>query len=273
MSREITVLLIEDDFYARSWMEMLVRRDWRTRAVGQVSNPLRLPEFLQGLQKFSQKLDAAFIDTDIPNNQHWLKQTLQDLQAFAPKIRFILTGVMPNPDVAGLVMQPEFAPNFGGYILKDEICYAQTWAVLLAMRGKVAVTPGVVSLFDQERPLPPGALMLDGRNAFANFTVREAEAARLAFIFSMERRDLADELGISEDYTFGLVSALYEKMGLNQVLNGEWDAKDYFGNHPTVLAHLEQTLEQLRRTRSKKAQDKETLAFHFLTYPEITEIN
>jgi hypothetical protein len=33
MNREIRVLLAEDDFYARNWMEMLLRRDLRTKLV------------------------------------------------------------------------------------------------------------------------------------------------------------------------------------------------------------------------------------------------
>ena len=34
MLRDIHVILIEDDLYARDYMAILLRRDWRTRVVG-----------------------------------------------------------------------------------------------------------------------------------------------------------------------------------------------------------------------------------------------
>ena len=46
MVREISILIVEDDIYARYWMEMMLRRDWRTRVVGQVDNAVSLYEAL-----------------------------------------------------------------------------------------------------------------------------------------------------------------------------------------------------------------------------------
>ena len=108
----------------------------------------------------------------------------------------------------------------------------------------------------------------------------------MLFIFSMERHEFADEEEITEDFSYGVVSALYEKMGLNgildilkeekaenKILNGEPTAEQYFGNHPAVMVHLKQTLEYLKSTNTKKAKDKETLAFHWLTLPDIEKIS
>jgi hypothetical protein len=88
----------------------------------------------------------------------------------------------------------------------------------------------------------------------------------------MERHEMAHELGISEDFAYGVVSALYDKMGLDDVLIGATDPKQYFGSHSAVINYLEDTLDHLRRTGSKKAKNKETLAFHLFTMPDIHEI-
>jgi len=46
-------------------------------------------------------------------------------------------------------------------------------------------------------------VVLDGRQPVAGLTGRELEAARMAFLFSLERHDLADELNISKDWSYG----------------------------------------------------------------------
>ena len=102
---------------------------------------------------------------------------------------------------------------------------------------------------------------------YRDFTDHEAEVARLAFIFSLGRRDLADELKISEQWSYGLVSELYKKMGLADILTGEEDLFSYISESPIIRSHFDEIIEQLGT--SKKARDLETLAYHLLTMPEI----
>ena len=277
MVKEVRVLLVEDDFYARNWMEMLLRRDWRTKVVGEVDNPIALSSVLKEMQAHSGRVDLVLIDTDIPQNQNWLNEVLESLEKHSPKTAILFSGVCPNIQIARL----QSKSNFAGYILKDEIRYALAWALSLAAEGHIVITRGVCDLFEKTNPLPRGSLILDGQNSVAKLSKRDTEAARLAFMFSMERRDLADELEISEQYSQGLVSSLYEKIGLNGVLKGEADPEQYFGNHPAVKIHLKQAFETIqkvdakkvtsKKNQSKKIKDKETLAFHLLTLPEIEE--
>jgi DNA-binding NarL/FixJ family response regulator len=279
MAKEISVVLVEDDFYARHWMEMLLRRDWRTRVIGEVNSAANLSDKLQDLSQHHERIDLVLIDTDIPHDQNWLSDVLRSMAKNSPQTTILFTGVGPNIQIARMLAQS----NFAGYVLKDEIRYALAWAVSLAVEKRIVVTPGICDRIDRSNPLPPGTLILNGCNPIANFSERDAEAARLAFMFSMERRDLADELQISEEYSYGLVSALYEKMGLNDVLKGEAEPEQYFGNHPAVKTHLRQAFETLKRVESrkgttakstsKKIKDKETLAFHLLTLPDIDEIS
>ena len=35
-----------------------------------------------------------------------------------------------------------------------------------------------------------------------------------------------------KDYSYGMVSALYKKMGLDDVLEGKVEPEQYFGHHP-----------------------------------------
>jgi hypothetical protein len=38
MQKELNVIIVEDDPYARDFMSMLLRRDWRTQVVGEFSS-------------------------------------------------------------------------------------------------------------------------------------------------------------------------------------------------------------------------------------------
>jgi hypothetical protein len=118
---------------------------------------------------------------------------------------------------------------------------------------------------------PQPCLVLDGRHTFSNFTEHQANVARLAFLFSMERRNLAGELGINEEWSYGLVSSVYEKLGLKDLLQEDVEAKEYFGNNELVLANFRKIKKSFQD--SGKARDMETLAFHILTMPEVKEFS
>jgi len=274
MTKEAQVLLVEDDIYARNWMELLLRRDWRTRVVGEVSNPVKLNSTIKDLKKHNERVDLVIIDTDIPYNPNWLPEVLRSLEINSPESRVLFTGVEPDLQIANLRTHA----NFAGYVLKDEICNSIAWAVSMASEPCIIVTPGVRNLFNKVNVLPPGSLILDGRKPIALERLNNLEKKRsqMAFIFSMERHEFADEAGISEDYSYIVVSSLFEKIGLNDMLEDTLEEgavlDHYFSNYPVVMTHLKTTLEHLEETKSKKAKDKETLAFHLLTLPVIEEI-
>ena len=117
--------------------------------------------------------------------------------------------------------------------------------------------------------LPDNKIILKGRNIFLGLTDRENEVAKLAIIFSLGRRDLADELKISDQWCYGLVSELYTKLGIGDILSGEIDPSVYFGKSKVINDHYNEIITQLKT--STKARDLETLAFHLLTMPIIEE--
>jgi hypothetical protein len=99
----------------------------------------------------------------------------------------------------------------------------------------------------------------------------EAEVARLALIFSMERREIADEINITTDWSYGLVSAIYKKLGAEEILSGEVKPEEYLGDHPLILKYFQQIISQVGT--SHKHRDMKTLAFHILTVPEVQDIS
>ena len=263
------IVIVEDDYHARTWMELIFRRDWRTRVVGTASSPVELSTVMQGLKANQISASLILIDTDIPGDSNWLREVLTRTAEHHPGRAILFTSVLPNIKTASLL---NLSTGGCGYILKGEIRNSLAWAASLAAEGKFVITPGVYGLMKSDPRLPDEFLILDGRRSIVPLSELDAARAVMAFIFSMERHELADELGISADFSYGVVSSLYEKIGLNDVLEGNVEPEEFFGSHPALIRHFRSTLENLKKTKSKKARDKESLAFHLLTAPDIEEI-
>lgn len=258
--REIRVFIIEEDPFAIHWMALILARDWRTQLTGEA---LSIANALEQIRNSNERIDLLLLDADLATPSGLLK--LKDGLKSHRETRILLVGNRPNLTVWKAASQQ---PLFVGYILKEEIRFSLAWAADFATDGHWVATPAVQDLaIGQDIHLPEGWLVMDGRREITNFTPHETDVARLALIFSMERRELADELSISDDWGYGLVTTLYKKLGLEELLTGEVESSVYLGNHPAVSERLNAILAGLKR--SKKAKDLETLAFHLLTMPEL----
>lgn len=239
---------------------MLVR-DWRTRVVGEFSSQV---EFCTFLQRAEQPFDVVIVDVESFGKNFSIQKICQDLEAFDLSKKILLTGTQPDPNV---IQQFQIGP-IAGYVLKQEVGYSLSWVINFMFSGFYVLTPGVMAMAHRMNfVLPEHKLVINGQKSIPGFTDHETEVARLAFIFSLGRRDLADELKISEQWSYGLVSELYKKMGLSEILSGEVDLFSYIPDNPIIRNHFTEIIEQLGT--STKARDMETLSFHLLTMPEI----
>jgi DNA-binding NarL/FixJ family response regulator len=264
MRRDIRVVIVEDDPFARNWMVLLAVRDWRTRVIGEVSDPARLVPFLTDP---ISPADFILLDTDIPGGEDWIPRIIDIIaqQSHQPKI--LCTGIRPNPEVLRQLHNPAFC----GYILKEEIGYSMAWAISLAIDGTWVITDGVQALAAQEHfTLPAGCLVLEGRHRIQGLSQRQADVAKLAFLFSIERRELADELGVGEDWGYQLVSAVYQNLGIKDILSDDSLVQEYFGGSELLLSFVERIRDEAKG--SGKSKDMETLAFHVITMPEVKHL-
>lgn len=261
MRTDIRVSIIEEDPFAMNWMAMLLARDWRTKVVNESRTIYGL---LKNLENGLEHTDLILLDADLIN-----PKSVQKFQKELKNHRN--TNILVVGNLASRVVWKTISKELyvSGYILKSEINYSLAWAADLAADGHWVATPGVQAVANElASRMPENSLILDGRRSINNLTVHELEVARMALIFSMERRELSDELGVSNDWGYGLVSALYKKLGLEEVLSREVEPASYLGTHPAVLERVQFITNELKL--SKKARDLETLAFHMITMPEIS---
>lgn len=261
MKRDILVALYSEDSYAINWMSLLVVRDWRTRVVVEASSAAELHVHLN---QEHQYIDTMVLDLDLITN---LRQVSKEINAYAsysrknPKVIAVSSTQMPS------YFDEIDSDLIGGYLLKQEISMSLGWAISFASEGKQVYTPtGLDIAVSANYQLPRSRLMLQTRS-YPGLTERQSEIARLAIIFSIGRRDLADELKISDQWSYGMVSELYSQLGLSEILDENQEFNSILENDKVIKAHIDDILEDLGT--SKKARDLETLAFHLLTMPHI----
>lgn len=263
MPRDILVTVLEDDVFSRNWMALMLVRDWRTRLIGEFANRVEFCKFLQDPQN---TFDVLILDVDLFGENFSVDDICQSLGDSHRAVKILLTGIQPDDHVLRQIKDERVC----GYVLKEEVGYSLSWVIAFLAQGRWVLTPGTHRLaYEQNFQLPENKLILEGRKNMPGFTDHEAEVARFAFIFSLGRRDLADELKISEQWSYGLVSEIYKKMGLGEILSGEEDLFSYIPESPIIRGHFEEILAELGG--SSKARDMETLAYHLLTMPEIKQ--
>ncbi len=266
MAKDIQVLIIEDDPYARDLMTLLLTRDWRTHVIGEIANQHELRDFIE---EFHPPIDVVIVDTEIPGEPD-LPFILTEILGQFPKNRPSSTR-LPKPD--GRILDRLVQIGFGGYVIKSELLYALGSAVAAVARGGCVITPSVHSIASRYA-ISRDAQIYQGRQIEDMFTRRESELVRLALIFNLSIRDMADELVLSPEWVSEVVSGIYKKLGLREILAGEVPMEEYFED-PAVLERCQEitqrTQTKLADGRLRKAPWMSTLAFHLLTNPRVNE--
>lgn len=263
MDREIQVIIVEDDPFARNWMTLLVARDWRTRVVADFESPEMLSLYFSS--NISQQVDIIVLDTETPSGGNWVNDALSAVTESGSFTRILCTGIVANERIIRKLNDPLFV----GYVIKGEIPYSLAWAINIAMKGKWVTTPQIYHLAsDRGLPIPDNYIVVDGHQSpFKINDKRQAYEARLAILFSMERHELADELGITEGWSYGKVRGYYQEMGLKEMLDEESVLEQNLKGENLILTYLK----EMRKDYSGEGKVKwmETMAFHLLTMPKV----
>jgi DNA-binding NarL/FixJ family response regulator len=262
MKKDIRVLIIEDDPYALDLMSLLLTRDWRTRVIAELDSKEAFADYIR---TEDPKLDVVILDTEMPGAPNLPSELAAMTQRLSASPAILYTCTRP----CSIPLEQTLSVGYGGYVLKQELRYALASAVASIKDGHCVITPGVKALAG-DAPFPPGTRVLDGRRQWSIFTPREREVLRLAIIFNLAVRDMADELVLSSGWVSEIVSEIYKKLGVRDILSGEAPLEDFFTDE-TVLAHCRQITARAKpgNRKSRKAPWMSTLAFHLLTMPEI----
>ncbi len=267
MKKDIRVLIVEDDAYARDLMALLLTRDWRTQVIGEVGRKEELGDFINHLQG---PVDLIILDTENPRGSNWPFDITDQLKGLPKSPAILYTATQADANILHRLSRI----GFGGYVLKNEIHYGLATAARLVYTGKTVVTPGVLQALPR-RGLAPGTIVLDGRKPATALTEREIELVRLGIIFNLALRDIADELVLSSGWVSEIVSTVYKKLGMREILTGETPLEVVFEDE-AILSRSRQIMRRGKTSseggKLRKAPWMATLAFHLLTQPERYEL-
>jgi DNA-binding NarL/FixJ family response regulator len=215
-------------------------------------------------------VDLIILDTENPRGSQWPFDITEQLRELPKSPVILYTATRPDPDIIRRLTRI----GFGGYVLKGEVHYALATAARLAFIGKTVVTPGVLQVVPR-RGFAAGTVVLDGRKPATGLTEREVELVRLGIIFNLALRDIADELMLSSGWVSEIVSTIYKKLGMREILTGETPLDVVFEDE-AILSRSRQIMARgpsgEARRKLRKAPWMATLAFHLLTQPEHYEL-
>ena len=261
MKKDINVIVLEDDYFSLYWMSMIIARDWRTRLVADVANDSQLKE---ALQQVPTSIDLVIIDAEIYRDLSWVGEVLELLWAHSKKTKVIFTTITPRSEIIDYLK----FPSVRGYLTKEGVKFSLAWAAEIAAEDTWVLTPQAESeLIRHGFILPHPRVIIEGQDEILGLNEDQADAARLAFIFSMERSEVADELSVSNNWGCVKVSDLYKRIGVKDVLEGESTIEEFLGSNPIIVSHFKEIMASFSRSKNKKAKQMETLAFHYLTKP------
>jgi DNA-binding NarL/FixJ family response regulator len=270
--KNLRILLIEDDPYARDMMAMLLARDWRTQVLGEITHP-NSPADLSPFA--NQRLDVVVLDTENPGDPDLVLMAAKTMSAWPRPPRLLYISTQPDRRMIERLLPY----SFGGFLIKSEVRYSLATAAALAASGRCVLTPSSQAA-SQGLNMPRHQRVLTSAPVEEGLPPRTAEILRLALLFNLSQRDIADELMVSPGWVAEAMSAAYQHLGLSEVLAGETPLEEVITiGEADVLGDrlmLERCRSILARSKGsdgggkiRKAPWMSTLAFHLLTRPTI----
>ena len=250
--------VIAQDPFVRHWMAQLIMRDWRTQVIDSTASIETLAGLAADLS--THKLDAIVLDADdLPADFSSFMGTIKG-EKLSPRLIVLSTQLIPAV-IDHLNDEP-----LGGYLIKGEVEVSLAWAVIEAIQGVLVISKSVEQKLIDENRLPNRAcIVFNGIEASEFLTAAENRNAYMAFVLSMSRGNLADELMMSPGSSWTLISKLYHCLGVNDLLNGDDWIQFHAECDPILLARIAQLKGE--QPEFKRALSEETFAFHVYTKP------
>ncbi len=192
-SKNMRVLVLETDFYARKAINSYLAWDRRTRVVLLAETLPQVMRFLETCPPVALP-NVALIDARAADSPDELVALIRCIEE---SIKGVLTLVLDHKldmDMLRAVVQA----GANGYLLRNELRVRVAWAICWARDEDFVVTPGVKAALEGEfedrlfraRVIPP-------RKQYPELTNRIREALQLCVIEGMSADLAADEMGLS----------------------------------------------------------------------------
>ena len=252
----LRIAILDSDSFSRNWNASLLMRDWRTRVVAEHETFAQLSSFLS---RELVPIDFVIVDLDNSVENYALPDVLDLIKAHLYPTKVIAIGQKPDLNILGLIKHDVFS----GYLKKSEVEFSLAWAVNECAAGSWVITPGIEKFARHHAThLPDSCVVLEEKESTKYLSNAERFKVRLAFVMSMERDTMADEMQLGVNSVFTLISRLYENIGVNDLLAGDDWIQFLSDSDPVIREKINAYFEH-----DESTPGKETVAYHIVTKP------
>ena len=208
--RPLSVLVVDDDFYAREAIRLLLSKDARTRVSGAVSTP---DEAVAALETTDVRMLPAVILLDVRfgRNDTAGIEALPAIRAASSESKVLVTSVDREEDV---VMEA-IAAGADGYVWKNESAEGIANAVVAVAEGRFVVTRSVAdALLGKTIELRAYATeVMKGDDRYRDLTEALRKTIYLFCFCGMSKEEIAEELCVSPNTVASRVKVAYQVLG------------------------------------------------------------
>ncbi len=189
----LTVAILDTDFYALQAITGYLALDRRTRVVKAVESQAQLLDYLAACAA-PERPNVILLDADHAGTAHELAALLHRLAELAPGAMLMCLAQAVDPSLVAAAAHA----GARGYFLKGDVRYQISWAIVFAAEHEFVITRSVseraANLFDGRLFR---ATVLPAPRQYPEMTERIRQAIRLCVVEGMPAQLAADEMGIS----------------------------------------------------------------------------
>lgn len=204
----ISVLIVDEDFYACEAMRIYLSRDVRTRVSAVASS---VEDALTELDKLGARLRPAIVVVDAGvTSQSAEGDGIARLRAAAPNARLIVMIETDEVAAAGT-----FALGADGYLGKNESAQGIANAVVAVAQGRFVVTRSMAEhmLSRPSSSVGSPAYVMREQDPFDEMSEPVRSTIYLFCFCGMSKEEIADELKVSVNTVASRIKTAYEALG------------------------------------------------------------
>ena len=210
MDERVNVLVVDDDYYAREAMRMLLSKDTRTRVWGVASSTAEALGLLSN-QRAESAPDVLLLDIRLAEGDRAGILAIPLLKSLAPDARVLMTSVYHDEDTVLSAIQA----GADGYVWKNESTDGIAGAIVKVSEGRFVVTPSVAEkIQDRMTGLHTYATdVMTNRGRYEDLTASIRKTMDLYCTWGLSAKEISEELELSVNTVNSRIKAAYIALG------------------------------------------------------------